>query len=189
MQLDLYENWVRNIEGKEVHDNFSAEIRWALAKWGKIPLNPTLYFEWKFRNPDLGKDCYEAKLLLGEELKNRWHWGLNLYYEKEIAGELTTELGISQGISYTLKDKKLSLGAEMKVESETIKYERSNPPIEVDLGPSIQWRPIPNAHFDIVPLIGLTHDSPQLEAWFVIGFDFGKRGSGTAPIPVSTKSH
>ena len=34
----------------------------------------------------LGKNFYEAKILFGDELAKRWHWGLNLYYEREISG-------------------------------------------------------------------------------------------------------
>lgn len=188
-QLDIYENWIQTAEGKYLHDNISTELRWAFADWEKIPLNPTIYLEWKFSNPDLAANCYEIKMLLGEELAKRWHWGLNLYYEREVAGMLTTELGLSQGISYTAKDKVLNIGAEMKVESETVKDKRNPTPIEVDLGPSIQWRPSHNTHLDFVPLIGLTKDSPAIEAWFVFGVEFGEgKESGTVK-PVSTQSH
>ena len=31
----------------------STELRWALADWGKIPMNPTLYAEWEFNNHSL----------------------------------------------------------------------------------------------------------------------------------------
>ncbi len=188
LQFDIYENWIRSAEGIFLHDNVSAEVRWALAEWGKIPCNPTLYLEWKFKNPDLGKNYYETKILFGDELAKRWHWGLNLYYEKEISGLLTMELGLSQGISYTLFDKALSIGEEMKIESETVKYFRTPVPLEVDLGPSIQWRPTHNIHLDIVPLIGLTKDSPRIEGWLVLGFDFGKNEKNSRLNPISTKS-
>jgi hypothetical protein len=188
-QFDIYENWGTCSENNIIHENIALELRWAFAKWGKIPLNPTLYLEWKFNNPDLGKDFYELKLLCGQELAPRWHWGLNLYYEKETGGELTRELGLSQGFSYTVKDKVLSLGAEMKVESETVKDFRTPVPVEVDLGPSLQWRPSHNTHFDVVPLIGLTKDSPQVEAWFIFGIDFGKSSEKNWQKPVSTQSH
>jgi hypothetical protein len=33
-----------------------------------------------------GPDVYELKLLLGEELAPRWHWGFNGVYEQEVGG-------------------------------------------------------------------------------------------------------
>ncbi|MEO8438972.1 MAG: hypothetical protein ABI540_02005 [Spartobacteria bacterium] len=42
------ENEVDNFDGDTVNGSFSIEGRWALADWGKIPLNPTLFAEYKF---------------------------------------------------------------------------------------------------------------------------------------------
>jgi len=188
-QFDIYENWAPSTGNNLIHENLALELRWALADWGKIPLNPTVYLEWKFNNPDLGKDFYEIKMLFGQELARRWHWGLNLFYEKETGGELTREIGLAQGLSYTVKDKVFSCGAELKVESETVKDFRTPVPLEVDLGPSFQWRPLKRIHMDFVPLIGLTKDSPQVEAWFIFGLDFGKGGNENKLKPISTQSN
>lgn len=187
-QLDLYENWVRTESGTVYHDNVSAEVRWALADWGKILLNPTLYGEWKFRDSDRGPDKFELKLLLGAELTPRWHWGFNLIYEQEVGGGRTIEWAASQGISYTVIDEKLSAGVELKVETETEEGDRSNAPIEIDIGPSIQWRPTRNTHLVIVPLFGVTSDSPRVEAWFIFGVDFGGKHEKEVSAPVSTRS-
>lgn len=184
-QFDLYENWVRMTDGKVRHDSVSAELRWAFADWGKIPLNPTLYGEWTFRNHIFGADKYEIKLLLGQDFTPRWHWGANLIYEQEVGATRATEWGASQGISYTVIDEKLSLGVEIKIESETEEGARSHAPIEVDVGPSLQWRPTRNTHLDVVPLFGATSDSPKVEAWIVFGIDFGpgeERGGDNAPV-------
>jgi hypothetical protein len=55
LQLDLYQNWGIE-EGDTVYRGWSLELRYALANWGKIPLNPTLYGEWNFNDeaPDKG---------------------------------------------------------------------------------------------------------------------------------------
>ena len=172
-QLDLYENWRINEDGRVFHHDVATEVRWALADWGKIPLNPTLYGEWKFVDPAHGSDVYELKLLLGEELAPRWHWGFNAVYEQEVGGGRATEFGASMAVSYTVIDEKLSAGVEMKLQSETETGARNNAPIEFDIGPSIQWRPTRNSHVDIVPLFGVTSDSPHVEAYIVVGFDFG----------------
>lgn len=68
MQLDLYENWTSDEKGRMRQLSTAVELRWALADWGKIPLNPTLYGEWQFVDPARGGDTWEVKLLLGEEL-------------------------------------------------------------------------------------------------------------------------
>lgn len=187
-QLDLYENWAWDTADRVVQDSVAGELRWALADWGKIPLNPTLYAEWTARNHVLGADRYELKLLLGDELAPRWHWGANFIYEQEVGAARATEFGFSGAISYTVLDGKLSVGAELKIESETEHGNRSNPPVEVDIGPSLQWRPTANSHLDIVPLFGVTSDSPRVETLIVLGIDFGPGNERGAPAPVSTRS-
>jgi hypothetical protein len=189
IQMDLYENWRVSSKDGYQQDSFAAEARWALADWGKLPFNPTLYGEWKFVNPDLGADTYELKLLLGDSLTPRIHWGLNLIYEQEVGGVRTTEYAVSGGIGYTLIDEKLNVGVEFKVESATEQGNRSAAPIEVDIGPSVQWRPTPNTHIDIVPLVGVTSDSPRVETWLVAGWDFGPgNAKSSSYTPVSLKS-
>lgn len=187
-QADLYENWICDKAGKVQHDSISTELRWALAEWGKLPGNPALYGEWTFRNSVLGADKYEVKLLLGDGLTPRWHWGANFIVEEEVGASRTTELGCSGALSYTVIDEQLSLGMELKIESETVQGARSPAPIEVDFGPSLQWRPIPRCHVDFVPLAGLTSDSPHLEAWLVVGFDFGGGSEKSSSAPVSQRS-
>ena len=70
-QLDFYQNW--NIEKSDAfYKGSSVELRYALANWGKIPLNPTLYGEWSFN--DRSSDVWESKLLLGDTFCHRWNW-------------------------------------------------------------------------------------------------------------------
>lgn len=187
-QVDLYENWRINTKGTVYHDNVAAEVRWALADWGKIPLNPTLYGEWKFVDQDRGSDVYELKLLLGEEITPRWHWGFNAIYEQEVGGARETEWAASTGFSFTIIDQKLSAGVEVKVETVNEQGARSDHPIECDIGPSLQWRPTPNSHLDIVPLFGVTGDSPHLESWVIFGIDFGP-GNEHHAAPKSLQSN
>ena len=174
-QIDLYENLEQTESGTFQHKGNQVELRWALAEWGKIPLNPTLYGEWKFNDHD--PDAYEVKLLLGEDLAPRWHWGLNLFYEQEVSGGRGSEAGFAQAVSYTVKDEKLAVGLEMKFERRSAPNLEGKPAVEFDLGPSVQWRITPRMHLDLVPLFGLTQDSPRVEAWIVFGFDFGSGGN------------
>ena len=187
-QLDVYENLEYTDKELFRHQGNQVEIRWALADWGRIPLNPTLYAEWVFNDHD--PDKYELKLLLGEELAPRWHWALNGIYEQEVGGGRSTELAWSQAVSYTVIDQKLSVGVEMNFEHTTEKGSRSDPEIEFIIGPCFQWRPTCNTHLDAVPLFGVTHESPRVEVFIVFGIDFGpgaKAESGMAPISTRTK--
>lgn len=58
-QLDLYENVENASGGGTRHAGNQVEARWAFAEWGRIPLNPTLYVEWRFNNS--AADAYEVK--------------------------------------------------------------------------------------------------------------------------------
>lgn len=170
-QLDIYENWVMDQDRYTTQDEASIELRWALADWGKIPLNPTLYAEYAF--VDAGADTVELKLLLGDNIGPRWHWGANFSLEQEVTDAHSTELLFAQGISYTLIDQKLDVGVEMEFIHTTEYGSRSDPSVEFQMGPSIQWRPTSWSHIDIVPLIGMTGDSPRVESFVIFGIDFG----------------
>mgnify|MGYP003338005422 FL=1 len=188
MQLDLYENWTSNEKGQMRQLSHAVELRWALADWGKIPLNPTLYAEWQFVDPARGGDVWEVKLLLGEELAPRWHWGLNLIYEQEAGQGRATEMAWSQGVSYTFIDQKLSGGVEMRFAHETAKGSRSLPEITYMVGPSAQWRLGSRAHIDFVNLFGVTRDAPKVESFVVFSLDLGGVKGHGRYAPASLKS-
>ena len=173
-QLDLYETWSVNQDRHTQQEEWSAEIRYALADWGKIPLNPTLYLEYSKHNHD--PDAIEGKLLLGTDISTRWHWGLNLICEQELSRSRNTELAVSQGLSYTIVDGKLGAGVEMRYSHQ--KADGSPASNEFLIGPSVQWRITPRMHLDIAPMFGCTQDSPRVEAFLVFGIDFGTAKKG-----------
>lgn len=182
MQLDIYAHtlYTQRRSGEASNANtlewrgWSAELRYALADYGELPGNPTLYFEYILFND--AEATIEPKLLLGGELASGWHWGLNLVYERELAGDRdrTEEYKVTLGVSKIIIDKYLSLGvaaeAAYEVEHEnSTQGERSR---EVYLGPSLQFRPVPKAHIDIEPMWGLTGESKRLKMYIVFGWDF-----------------
>jgi len=186
-QLDIYENWTSDEHHYATQDSVAFELRYALADWGKIPLNPTLYAEYAIGDHD--PDTIEVKLLLGQDLAPRWHYGVNFSCEQEVTGGHSTELLAAQGISYTVIDQKLSVGLEMEFIHTTEHGNRHDPSVEFNIGPSIQWRPTSNTHLDIVPLFGTTQDSPRVEAFIIFGIDFGpgkSGGSGDGKSSVAT---
>jgi hypothetical protein len=189
LQLDIYENWVVDERKRAHQDETSFEIRWAPANWGKLPLNPTVYTEYAV--VDHGPNVLEMKLLLGEQLAPRLHWGLNVIFEHELGGERASEFAVSQGFSYTLIDEVLSAGVEMEYRRETVHAGRDNPEEQFLIGPSVQLRPSKRTHLDLVALIGTTQESPNLEAFIIFGIELGKIGGGDSGgySPASLRSH
>jgi hypothetical protein len=186
-QLDLYENIENTANGPTRHAGTQVEGRWAFAEWGRIPLNPTLYAEWKFNHS--APDACEIKLLLGEQLAPHWQWGFNLFYEQETGRGRATKWGFSQAAGYSLRESPVSVGLEMNFECTTERRSRGDPEIEFLLGPSIEWRPGTLTHLDLVPLFGVTKDSPRLEAFLVFGIELGHGGPNKeAKMPTSARA-
>ncbi len=146
------------------------EVRWALADWGKIPFNPTLYLEYVAHEDD--PDAVEGKLLFGDELAPRIHWGVNLVAELETGGHREYTYEIDGGISYTLVDEKFSVGAETKIEFISTHGDRSNYQTSILVGPSVQWRPAPRLSVNLAPLFGVTPDSATARVYLNIGWEF-----------------
>src|SRR6185503_20104553 len=129
------------------------ELRWALADWGAIPLNPTLYVE--FAREHGGPPLIELKALLGEQLAPRWHFGANLVWEHQLGDDQENETAITLALAYSLCDDVFSLGAEVKAETVDTKghrYELES--WELLAGPSLSWAPTPPMHVLLVALFG-----------------------------------
>lgn len=169
-QVDFYLIPIREGSDSRTFVNNSVEVRYALADWGKIWGNPTLYLEYTFG--DNSPDAIEGKLLLGDELAPRWHWGANLVWEHDTAEDMENSYEFNTGISYTVIDEKFSIGAEEKAAFIDVHNHRGHLTDNLFLGPSMQFRPMPQVHIDIAPLVGLTHETPALQAFFVVGYDW-----------------
>jgi hypothetical protein len=117
-----FENNVQHFDGDTQDASFSVEARYALADWDKIPLNPTIFAEYKFGLGNIlhdegaptpahkfgpggfdkdeeTPDAYELRLLLSEDFFDRVEWALNAFFEQELApGDRGREWGIAQSI-------------------------------------------------------------------------------------------
>ncbi|HUQ88335.1 MAG TPA: hypothetical protein VM096_12295 [Vicinamibacterales bacterium] len=172
LQLDLY--LVGNKTGKEGTfdiDTQQVELRYALADWGKIWGNPTLYGEWK--QVSGGTDVAEGKLLLGGHIISGWHWGSNLVWEQEMGGVKERGLEWTTGWSYSAKDAKVGVGIETQLAfvSEMDGGTRTDAEKELFIGPSFQFRFLPQMHLDFAPLFGVTKDSPRAKVFVVFGWE------------------
>ena len=173
-QLDLYAvTHQAGNKGSLQLDEQKVEVRWAFADWNKIPGNPTLYLEWKGINS--APDHMEAKLLLGGEIKSGWHWGSNLVFEHEMGGLQENSNEWTTGLSYTVRDTKVALGLESQLALVNAKDNRGVRGAfdrQFLIGPSLQFRPLPQMHIDFAPLIGVTHNAPRSKVFVVVGWEF-----------------
>ena len=179
LQFDVY--LVTQQEGMRAMElkREQAELRYALADWGKIWGNPTLYLEWQHRHDE--NDRLEGKILIGGQIVPRVHAGFNLVLEREIGGAEENEWNLTGGVSYSAIDSVLSVGVEGYVEVHDVKNARWKYSDTEQLflaGPSIAWNPIPPARFLISPLFGsgqadgTSGRQAMFRMWFVAGWTF-----------------
>ncbi len=207
-------DYVAHEESDEDGFHFSGngiEASAAFAKWGVIPLNPTLLVEWTFGYHESNE--IEGKLLLGADLAPHWHWGANVGVEQDLGGEDERTIATSQAVSYSILGDKLGVGAELKLaavrgEDEDDDGKPSASPsagkdedddhyaIELTAGPSIQWRITDDIHLDAASLFGLTGPSPFVDTFVTIAFTWELGGNGEAESdenkrlePVSTRHY
>ena len=171
-QLDLYyrSDTTFGTDDDKYLNGAQIELRWALADWGKIWGNPTLYFEYAPLEDRANK--VESRLLLGDEIAPRWHWGVNLAWEGELSGEREYEYQFSGGVSYTVVDDKFSVGVEGKALFTDVEGDRGNFNEVYLLGPSFQWKPLPQWTINFAPLLGVGPNSPDAELTFNMGWRF-----------------
>ena len=193
----------------------SLEARWALADWNKIPLNPTLFAEYKFGvgtirheevppppggggeeeeeeegGPPKVPDAYEVRLLLAQEFFGRVEWAMNWFFEKENTGDRGREWGFSQAAMtpVLLPNERLKIGIEMEYKNVTTKDTRGDALNSFVLGPTIAWKPTASTRLDISPLFGCTHDSPVADVFVAFSWLLGgERGETEAEAPVSSR--
>lgn len=200
-QLDLYLNTIfsrnQGTNSSIAIRSWAAELRYALADWGVLPGNPTLYLEYILWNNDPSghgdeaTSSIEPKLLLGGELAKGFHWGTNMFYEATF-NDSVREMGLTGSIIYTVVDGVFSAGLTAKFVYEVDEVaggpprERSR---ELYFGPSFQIRMArletemevngvktkvtrAKAHLDLEPIFGLTGHSDRAQVLIVFGWDF-----------------
>ncbi len=209
------ENGVQSFRGRVQETTFSLEGRYAFADWNKIPLNPTVFVEYRKGIGDIlhdegaphqlapGEgdaaarqrqahipDGVEVRLLLAADYHEKVEWALNLFFEQEIEADRGREWGFAQSIVVpVLPREQLKLGVEMQYSNFTDKDTRGTPANRFILGPTAAFKPTRNTRIDISPLFGVTYDAPRVEAFAVLSYVFGPGGeTGEAEAPASTRN-
>jgi hypothetical protein len=208
------ENTIEHFSGDTENSSFSIEGRWALADWDKIPLNPTIFAEYKFgtgkilheegpppppeeeeemagEGPPDKPDAYEFRLLLSEEIAKDVEWAFNAFFEKENTGDRGREWGFAQSIQVPvlLPRERLKAGLEMQYTNFTVKDTRGSPIHRFVIGPSFAFKPTARMRFDLAPLFGVTDDSPQVQVFAIFSYVFGGGGGEAGgEAPASTRN-
>jgi len=189
----------------------SLEARWALADWNKIPLNPTIFGEYKFGvgtirheevppppgggedeeeegGPPKVPDAYEVRLLLAQDFFERVEWAMNWFFEKENTGDRGREWGFSQAalMPVLLPNERLKVGVEMQYRNVTTKDTRGDAVNSFVIGPTLAWKPTAQTRLDISPLFGCTTDAPVADVFVAFSWLFGGERA-EAEAPVSTR--
>ena len=211
-----FENAIENHRGTTQERTFSIEGRYALADWNKIPLNPTLFVEYKFGVGDIlhdegppemvpkgeGRafleehlplpDSVEVRLLLAQDFSNKVEWAANIFCEQEIGGDRGREIGFSQSLMFPilLSNERLKVGAEMQYISFTDAglREEGTKSARVVIGPTVAWKPSKNTRLDVSPLFGVTDDAPHASVFVVFSMLFGGHETEKAEAPASTRN-
>jgi hypothetical protein len=179
LQLDVYLVTQQDGQGAIELKRQTLELRWAIADWGKIWGNPTLYVEYQNRNGE--NDWLEGKVLLGGEIVPRLHAGLNFVLERELGGRQENEFDVTGGLSYTLADEVFHVGAEGYVEVHDVKGDRLSFKGREQLylaGPSLMISPIRPFHLLFAPLFGVGKGEGSddvkgiFRLWFVSSWAF-----------------
>ena len=192
-------------------ETVSLEGRYALADWNKIPLNPTLFVEYKFgvgpirheegppppggeeeeAGPPQVPNAYELRLLLSQEFCHRYEWALNGFFEKENTVDRGREIGFSQSIMtpVLLPNEQLKVGVEMLYKNFSVKDTRGDADNIFVIGPSSAYRTSTNTRFEVSTLFGCTDDSPRVQVFAVFSWLLGPPGPGEqGEAPVSTRN-
>jgi hypothetical protein len=188
----------------------SLEGRYAFADWGKIPLNPAIFAEYKFGvgtirheegpPPPPGEeeagapkvpDAYELRLMLADEFFGRVEWAFNTFFEKENTGDRGREWGFAQSAvtPVLLPQEKLKVGVEMNYKNFTVKDTRGNAENMFVIGPTTSYRTSKSTRVDVSALFGCTHDSPVVQIFAVLSWQLGPGGEEQdMEAPVSTRN-
>lgn len=170
LELDFYMHTVyKNNDALSTFGfrGFSWEVRYALADWGKIPGNPTLYFEHKLLN---GRQGIEPKLLLGDRIGKKGIWGFNAIYEANLGGtneEQKREYAYTASYGKIINDD-LTLGISHMFRYND--YEGTSK--EWYVGPLVQYRFNGHGYLNVEYMPGLNDEAKKSRTIIIFGWRF-----------------
>lgn len=191
------------VDGEADFDSVGFELRWALADWGEIFGNPTLYAEYELANA--ASDEVELKAAVGDAVVPGLYTALNFFYDTKLDGGGEHEISVANAWSYSIIDRVLSLGGELRVtfehpgdeegardeaemdDGDVAERDREEEGYEtlVAIGPSLQWRITDDLSLVVEPLFGVTEKAPDIESlvtlrWYPFDADADEEHPSTA---------
>lgn len=219
LELGLPYRFQLAFELDEEHQNGRSQIpfttiegRWALANWGKIPLNPTLLVEYDIgtgkqypvqpgqnaeqegggdpigdvvRQQASVPDSYELRLLLGQEIGTSIEFAGNIFFAQDLWADREREIGFSTASSFAVRGEALKVGLETSYQNVSRPGARSKAQNIFELGPSFTVKPSPHTRIDLAPLFGVTNDSPHLDLFVIFSIDFGSGAAAEVEPPAA----
>jgi hypothetical protein len=190
------------------------EGRWAPANWGKIPLNPALLVEYDIGTgkqypvqpgQNAGREsgdepasaivrqqmmknipnAYELRLLLGQEIGKSIEFAANIFFDQALSADREREMGFSTASSFAIRGEVLKVGLETRYSNVSQPGARSKSQNIFELGPSFTAKPSPHTRVDLAPLFGVTSDSPNLDLFVILSFDFGTGAAAEVESPAA----
>ena len=146
------------------------DVSWAIADWNEIWGNPTLSFGYATLGDQ--SDEISPAILFGGEAAQGWHWGVNFGVNWQLSGTRDAEYELTSALAHTVLDERLSLGVESVLALTTTKGSRDDFATSFLIGPSVHWKPLPEATVNFAPLIGTTDESPSAEIYLNLGWEF-----------------
>lgn len=151
-------------------DSLTLSVRYALADWGKLPLNPAIGAGWRLNSG--AADAPVGQLVIGGELNPRLHWAADFRYEHQTGDQRQRELTAATALTYSVTNETLNVGFQAQ-------WKRSRDAFDpvsrrAELGPCIQYRPIDQLHIDGVLMWGTERGHAIRSVVLSIGFEFGQ---------------
>lgn len=167
---NTYANFREGVPGlRWREDSVKLAVRYALADWGRLPLNPAIGAGWRFNSG--AADAPLGQVVLGAELTPRWHWAADFQYEHQNGGQRQRELTAATALTYSVTNETFNVGLQAQ-------WKRSqdlNDPVarRSEAGPCLQYRPIDQLHLDGGIMWGRERSKSVHSLFLSVGFEFG----------------
>lgn len=175
-QLAIEEDYANFREGSPAlqwhQGGIRAAVRYALADWGKIPLNPAVGVGRRFRSA--ASDAAIGEFALGDELAPRWHWGANASYERQAGHPSWHTLSTAAALTYSVTNETLNIGLQGEWRQARKAADAISLVRRTTAGPCLQYRPIDRIHLDVATLFGTEHGRAVHDVRLSFGFEFGE---------------
>ncbi len=164
------------------------EIRYALADWNVIPLNPAVSAEyvvgWGKSVESAGADSHHhgnrlrdqpdaavLRLLLGQDFARHFGYAMNVALQQNVS-DRGRQFELSQCVTCGLMKGLFEVGAEMRYTHSTEEF-RAHDRDDLVIGPTVGWKPTRQTRVNLAPLFGCTSESPRVAMLAMFSYEFG----------------